>query len=171
MPDDPWPSFRPARLLRELAEGGVDFVVIGGFAAITHGGVRLTNDLDIAYSGEPDNLERLGRVLVELDARLRGVPDDVPFVPDARTLRDVRVLTLQTAHGLVDVLAEPAGAPDYARLREAAQVVDLDGVEVRVAALDHLLAMKRAAGRPKDLADIAELQALRHLAEQEAGGP
>jgi hypothetical protein len=99
-------------------------------------------------------------VLAELEARLRGVPDDVPFVPDARTLRSVGVLTLVTRLGAIDVLARPAGAPAYERLRRSADRFELDGFTVLVASIDDLVAMKQAAGRPKDLADVAELQAI-----------
>ena len=158
-----WPDFRPSRLLRALAEGGVEFVVIGGYASIAHGSPRLTNDLDISYSPEPANLEALGRVLVGLDATLRGVEDEVPFVADAETLRQVELLTLDTQHGPLDLLAAPGGGPGWAALRRDAIEVDLDGVTVPVASLDHLKAMKRAAGRPQDFLDIDELEAIERL--------
>lgn len=158
-----WPDFRPSRILRELAATAVEFVVIGGYAAIAHGSPRLTNDLDITYSPEPANLEALGRVLVGLGARLRGVADDVPFAADAATLRQVELLTLDTDHGPLDLLAAPGGGPGWAALRRDAIEVDLDGVTVPVASLDHLRAMKRAAGRPQDLLDIEELDAIERL--------
>lgn len=157
------PDFRPRALLRRLVAGNVDFVVIGGIAAVAHGSASFTQDLDIAYAPDEENLDRLGRVLVDLEARLRGVTDDVPFIPDGRTLRHVRVLTLETAQGLIDLLAEPDGAPVYDRLREAATVEEVDGVEVRIASLDDLIAMKRAAGRPKDLVAVEELEAIKRL--------
>jgi predicted nucleotidyltransferase len=157
------PDFRPRALLRRLVAGNVDFVVIGGIAAVAHGSASFTQDLDIAYAPDEENLDRLGRVLVDLDARLRGVTDDVPFVPDGRTLRHVRVLTLETAQGLIDLLAEPDGAPVYERLREAATLQEVDGAEVRIAALDDLIAMKKAAGRPKDLVAVEELEAIKRL--------
>ncbi len=162
---DEWPDFRPSRILAELAGGGVDFVVIGGYAAIAHGSPRLTNDLDISYSPEPANLEALGHALVALGARLRGVAEDVPFVADVRALRQVELLTLETRHGPLDLLAAPGGGPGWAALRGAAIEVELDGITVPVASLDHLKAMKRAAGRPQDLLDIDELEAIERLSE------
>jgi hypothetical protein len=158
-----WPDFRPSRILAELAGGSVEFVVIGGYAAIAHGSSRLTNDLDITYSPEPANLEALGSVLVALEARLRGIGDDVPFVADGRALRQVELLTLDTRHGPLDLLAAPGGGPGWAALRRDAVDVDLDGITVPVASLDHLRAMKRAAGRPQDLLDIDELDAIERL--------
>lgn len=161
-----WPEFRPTRLLRSLVDAGIDFVVIGGYAAIAHGSAQVTRDLDVCYSPGPENLEALGRGLVELDARLRGVTDDVPFVPDGATLRGTRVLTLETREGPLDILAEPAGAPGYRALRERAIEVPVAGVVVRIASLEDLLAMKRALGRPKDLLAVEELEAIARLRDR-----
>ena len=109
----------------------MDFVVVGGVAAVAHGSATFTQDLDITYAPAQENLDRLGRVLVSLGARLRGVTDDVPFIPDGRTLRRTRVLTLETPLGLIDLLARPDGAPEYERLRERASREVIGGVEVR----------------------------------------
>jgi predicted nucleotidyltransferase len=158
-----WPEFRPTALLRRLTEAGVDFVVIGGLAAVAHGSATITRDLDITYAPDPANLDRLRRVLVALDARLRGVTEDVPFVPDGRTLKRTRVLTLDTQEGRLDLLAEPDGSPVYRHLRERAERWDIAGVEVHIASLDDLIAMKKAAGRPKDLVSVEELEAIKRL--------
>ena len=158
-----WPEFHLAALLRRLTDGGVDFVVIGGIAAIAHGSPQITRDLDVAYAGDVDNLERLGKVLVDLGATLRGVTDDVPFVPDGRTLRGTRVLTLDTPDGRLDVLAEPDGSRGYANLRANGMEITVSGVTVKVAGLEDLIAMKKAAGRPKDRIYIEELEAIRRL--------
>lgn len=144
-------------------DAGIDFVVIGGFAAIAHGSVQVTRDLDICYSPDAPNLEALGRGLVGLGARLRGVAEDVPFVPDGATLRRTRVLTLETAEGPLDILADPAGTPGYEILSQRAIEVPVAGVIVRVASLEDLLAMKRASGRPKDLLAVEELEAIARL--------
>jgi hypothetical protein len=158
-----WPEFHLGALLRALVDGSVDFVVIGGIAAVAHGSPQITQDLDIAYAGEPENLERLGRVLVGLGARLRGVTDDVPFVPDGRTLHSVRVLTLETRQGPLDLLAEPDGSRGFAHLRANAIEATVSGVTVKVAGLDDLIAMKKAAGRPKDRVYVEELEVIRRL--------
>jgi hypothetical protein len=158
-----WREFRVGALLRALTGGGVDFVVIGGIAAVAHGSPQITQDLDITYAGDAANLERLGAVLTGLGATLRGVTDDVPFIPDGRTLRHARVLTLDTPDGALDVLAEPDGSGGYARLRANAITATVGGVEIRIAGLDDLIAMKKAAGRPKDQIYIEELEAIRRL--------
>lgn len=156
-------EFDPQRILGLLTARGVDFVVIGGIAAVLHGSARVTQDLDVCFATDDGNLDALGKALVELHARLRGVPDDVPFVPDRATLRRVEVLTLATDAGDFDVLARPDGMSSYARLRENAERYDLGAFAVLVASIDDLLAMKRAAGRAKDLADVEELTAIARL--------
>ena len=156
-------EFDPTRLLRALVDQRVDFVVIGGVAAVLHGSARNTFDLDICFASDPDNLEALGSTLVGLRAQLRGVSEAVPFVPDAAALRRVEVLTLTTTAGDLDVLRAPSGAPRYDVLRGHSDRFDVGGFEVRVASIEDLIAMKTAAGRAKDLGDIEELEAILRL--------
>lgn len=158
-------------ILRELTAAGVDFVVIGGIALVLHGSARFTFDLDLTYSTDPANLEGLGGVLVALESRLRGVDDDVPFVADAATLRNIEVLTLRTSAGDLDVLAHPAGAPSYKVLRGRAERVDIGGFAVLVASIGDLIAMKTAAGRTQDLLDVEELEAIARLRKRREPPP
>jgi predicted nucleotidyltransferase len=150
-------------LLHRLTAAGVDFVVVGGVAVAVQGYGRATKDLDITYATGGANLERLGTALLELRARLRGVDEAVPFIPDPAALKRMAILTLDTDEGPLDLLLRPDGAPPYERMRERADVVDLDGAPIRVVAIDDLLSMKRAAGRPQDLADIDALEAAKRM--------
>lgn len=143
-------------ILRVLAAHGVDFVVIGGVAGIAHGSSYPTFDLDVAYERSRDNLERLAGALRELGATLRGAPDDVPFLLDAKTLENGANFTFDTSLGPFDILAEPAGAPPYERLRAAAEASRLEGATVWIASIDHLIAMKRASDRTKDRLMLTE---------------
>lgn len=156
-------EFRPDALFARLGRAGVDYVVVGGVAAQAHGSSQFTGDLDICYSADADNLERLGKTLVELGARLRGVAADVPFVPDAPTLSRTQILTLDTPHGPVDLVVEPSGSPGYDRLARNALRVEWAGTTIKIASLDDLIAMKRATGRPKDLLAVEELEAIQRL--------
>ena len=144
-----------------LAGAGIDFVVVGGVAVVVQASPRFTRDLDICYATDAANLERLGVLLVALDAKLRGVDEDVPFVPDVRTLRRTQMLTLATREGDLDLLVDPAGSPGYAALRRRADVIELAGASIRIASLEDLIEMKRAAGRPQDEADIESLEIAR----------
>ena len=157
------PPLDAEEILRRLVERGVDFVVIGGIASVLQGSARNTFDLDICFATDDANLVALGDVLTALSARLKGIDEDVPFVPDARTLRQVELLTLVTSLGELDALARPPGAPPYAELRRNADRYGLGGFNVSVASVDDLIAMKLAAGRAKDLLDVEELEAIKRL--------
>lgn len=158
-----WPEFRPGALLKRLVAHGVDFVVVGAIAMIGHGSARITRDLDICYATDAANLEALGGAMLEVGARLRGIIEDVPFVPDARTLRQTTLLTLDTPDGPIDLLVAPDGSPDYETLRSRAERVILDGVAILIASLDDLESMKRASKRDKDKLDLEELEVIRRL--------
>ena len=158
-----WPELDVPELLRRLVSAGVDFVVIGGIAVLLHGYPRMTRDLDIAFAYDSGNLRSLGRVLVDLKAKLRGVDPDLPFAPDEQTLSGIELLTLHTTAGWLDVQRRTPGVDSYESLRRRAERVDLDEFSVMVASLDDLIAMKRAAGRAIDQMDIAALEAIKRL--------
>jgi hypothetical protein len=158
-----WPDFDPRRILRELVNAGVDFVVIGGIAVLMYGYPRATRDLDIAFDYDDSNLEVLSGVLIKLSARLRGIEEDLEFVPDKRTLAGIDLLTLETSAGWLDIHRLPAGVPSYARLRQNGERVRLDDFSILVASPDDLIAMKEAAGRPQDRIDIAALETIKRL--------
>ncbi len=161
-----WPEFSATDLLRHLVRRGVDFVVVGGIAMVIHGSARLTQDLDICFASDDANLSVLGAALSEVGAKLRGIAEEVPFVPDARTLRQLSIVTLETRHGPLDLLREPSGAPPYEELRRRATRIEIDGMAVLVASLEDLAAMKRAAGRPKDQLDLEEIEVIKRLGER-----
>lgn len=155
--------FRPDALLRLLTEGGVKFVVIGGFAAQAHGSPSLTGDIDIVPSWEGDNLDKIAGILKDIGAIRHGMPTDAPPMPpiDRRTLLSGSVFTLNTRYGRIDLLANPDPGLDYETLRRNAIEAEPFGVAVLAAGLDDLIAMKRAAGRPKDRIELEILGALR----------
>jgi hypothetical protein len=121
----------------------------------------MTGDVDICPKRDRENLDHLAETLRTLHARLRGAPADVPFVLDGRTLEAGDHFTFVTDAGPIDVLATPAGTDGFVDLDASATDEDLDGVIVRVASLDDLIRMKRAAGRPQDRIAVEWLSALR----------
>ena len=158
-----WPEFELAALLRRLDQSGVEFVVVGGIAAIAHGSPRFTFDLDIVFATDEANLRRLSAALLDLNAKLHGVVDEVPFVPDPRALRQVRLLCLSTDEGRLDVMVQPDGSKGYDQLLAGSIEAVVEGTAIRVAGIDDLIAMKKAAGRPKDRLHLEELYAIKRL--------
>jgi hypothetical protein len=144
----------------------VEFVVIGGIAAIFQGSTTITRDFDICYSRERANLERLAEALRELTARLRGTDADVPFQLDAASLRNGLNFAFTTKHGDFDCLGDPGGGFDYELLQRNADQMDVGGFAVMVASLDDVIAMKRAAGRNKDRIEVENLSALREVRDK-----
>jgi len=154
------PEFRPKQILSTLLEHDVEFVIIGGLAGIAQGSVLPSYEVDIVYARDRSNLERLAEALRELQARLRGAPADVPFVLDEDTVERGAHFTFETPYGSLDLLTDPDGAPRYDRLKDAAVETEIEGVPVLVASLDHLIAMKEAAGRNKDKLMATEYRTL-----------
>jgi len=160
-------AYDPVAALGVLNRFGVRFVVIGGVAGRLWGSPTLTNDVDICYEQTSENLERLAAALVDLDARLRGVDEDVPFLLDAETLERGQNFTFTTSLGPLDVLGLPAGIRHFDELAANAAVFDIgDGVQVQVCDLDDLIRMKRASGRPKDRIELEILAAVRDERER-----
>jgi predicted nucleotidyltransferase len=155
-------AYDPLGALRTLQEHGVRFIVIGGVAGRLWGSPTMTNDVDICYARDQSNLERLAEALLELEARLRGVDDDVPFKLDATTLANGQNFTFMTKDGPLDVLGMPSGVNGFDELITNVVEFDLgDGLVLQVCDLDDLIRMKRAAGRAKDRIELEVLAAVR----------
>ncbi len=149
------------RLLETLVGNDVRFIVVGGVAATVHGSARLTQDLDVVYARDETNLSRLVDALSPLQPYLRGAPEGLPFAFDVETLAAGLNFTLTTTLGDLDLLGEITGGGGYEKLVGDAIVVQLDEVDFLCLALQRLIDVKRAAGRPKDLETIAELEIIR----------
>lgn len=151
---------RFARAIQALADEKVEFVLIGGVAAELHGSATVTFDIDICYSRTNLNAHRIVSALAPFHPRPRGFLADLPFVWGEMTLHNSTVLTLTTDLGDVDLLAEVAGVGGWDEVK--VQSREIDAFERRVSVLDlpALIRSKRAAGRPKDLAVIPELESL-----------
>ncbi len=147
-------------LLRVLFQVGVEFIIVGGAAAIAHGSAMLTQDLDIVYNRSRENIERVVAALVPYKPYLRGAPPGLPFDWSARTVRNGLNFTLSTSLGAIDILGEITGGGGYQELLPHSSHIKLYGTECLCLDLETLIETKRAAGRPKDLNAIAELEAL-----------
>ena len=144
-----------------LADGDVHCVLIGGLAAAAHGSIRTTRDVDVVYERSEENLSRLALSLEPHSPYLRGAPPGLPFRLDIPTLRAGLNFTLTTNLGELDLLGEVSGGGRYSDLVSHSRELFVYGVRCLCVDLPTLIATKRAAGRPKDLEAIAELEALR----------
>ena len=152
--------------LEALRDKGVDFVLIGGAAMSIQGSAQVTQDIDICYSRSKPNVERLVETLSPFHVRLRGAPEGLPFRFDAETLVRGLNFTLTTDLGNIDLLGEVAGLGDFARVKAESEVIHVYGADCLVLTLAGLVKAKRAAGRPRDLAVLPELEALKELREK-----
>ncbi len=155
------PRLEAGEILRALGEADARFVLIGGLASQVHGSPSLTLDVDICFDLDRGNLPRLAAVLADLAAMRRDMPAGLTAPIDERALRAGDVFTLRTRYGDLDLLAHPDPDFDYQSLLEHSIEAEILGIRVRVASLDDLMAMKRAAGRPKDRIELEILGALR----------
>lgn len=163
----------PVALLGALASAGVEHVVIGGFAVIAHGVVRVTKDLDICPAPDRGNLARLAECLSALEVQQVGADDfsaaEMPFDPTrADDLAQGGNFRLRSSLGALDIMQWVPGVEGehaYPALITSAIDAEVAGVAVRICSLPQLRVMKRAAGRPQDLQDLADLAIARGIAE------
>jgi hypothetical protein len=153
-------------LLGALNQHHVEYIVVGGAAAIALGSSRFTQDLDIVYNRSPENLERLAAALRGLNPYLRGAPPGLPFSWDTVTLARGLNFTLQTSLGAIDLLGEIPGGGNYFNLIGGSIELQIFSGHSRCLNLNQLIRAKRAAGRPKDLEALAELETLREETEE-----
>jgi predicted nucleotidyltransferase len=147
-------------LLRRLVAAEVRFVLIGGFAVNAWGVLRGTKDLDIVIDPERENLDRLAALAADAGGQVH-TPE--AFLSSRLSIGAVLALgervEIETTLGSLDVVQGLPGVPTYEELRSRASEVEIMGVTIAVCSLEDLLAMKRAAGRTRDLADLEDLDA------------
>ena len=156
--------FDPVRICTILLEEEVDFVVLGGFAAIVRGSSLPTKDIDVIPSRDRSNLDRLGRALTRMNAKIRISGDPVLTKIDGAFLANMpHMLNLVTDFGEIDLTFSPAGsAGNFEGWKKGATLEAIeDDLTVLVASLDDIIDSKRAANRPKDQMALPYLESLR----------
>lgn len=147
-------------VLKALTAAHVEFILIGGLAAIVHGSARVTYDIDVLYNREADNLGRLASSLAPFFPYPRGAPKGLPFEWSKNKLQHGCNFTLVTTLGDIDLLGLVPGNGTYETILPNSQPITLEGSTFPVVSLSDLIHLKTAAGRPKDLEALAELEIL-----------
>jgi len=142
------------RILADMNRAGVCYVLIGGIAVIRHGVVRATADLDAVLEPTEQNLERLRGLITEWGATR---PDGSPLPADAVAVG--KSIHLATPHGDLDFLGERSEPLTFSELLSRSDTRSVDGVQAPICSLADLVALKRLAGRERDLTDLSELEA------------
>jgi hypothetical protein len=155
------------RMITVLAQGSVEFIIAGNISAVLQGAPVVTQDLDVCYRRSNENLEKLARALAPFKPRLRGLPPGLPDVFDDRTLLLGTNFTLAIEDEFLDLLGEMSAVGGYEEVVGRAEELEVAGHRVKVLALVDLIASKRAAGRPKDLAVLPLLEATLKLKEEQ----
>lgn len=159
MNDQPPARFR--EIYQLLVGAGIEFILVGGGAANLLGSARFTLDVDVVYRRHSANMERIVDALGPLHPYLRGAPPGLPFELDLQTLRNGLNFTFTTDLGSMDFLGDIAGGGTYEQLLPYATEKELYGVRLQCVVVEKLIELKRAAGRPRDLEIIAELEVIR----------
>lgn len=156
------------KILKILDEHQIDFVLIGGLAAIAQGCTFVTSDLDLVYEKTPDNIKKIVRALKPLHIKLRGkgLPPNLPFIFDETVFKNTLNFTLETDLGPLDLLAEIPGFQSYKDILASSDILDLYDVKCRILSIEGLLKNKKIIRRIKDQNHIAELEELLKLKKE-----
>ena len=157
-----------SQILQRLADAGLDFVIVGGYAAVAHGSSLVTRDLDICAVLTPDNVERLRQTLADAHPRHRLTPKRLSFLDHPEANQPLQNLYLETDIGVIDVLSSILGVGDFSRLKSQAETLEVAGHRYRVIGIDDLIKAKEALGRERDLLAAKELRAI--VAKRGRGG-
>lgn len=151
------------KILKALEKEKVKFLLVGGIAAIGHGMNYVTDDVDICYQRDKENLTSLVKALKPAHPRLRLPGGDLPFLFDEKTLKNGLNFTLQSDWGPIDLLGELQGVGNYDFLIANAVQYEFYGVLSDTISLDELIRAKETAGRTKDKLHLLELEAIREM--------
>lgn len=160
------PNF--SKILQRLADGGLDFVIVGGYAALTHGSTMVTRDLDICAVLTPENVKKLRTLLAEWNPRHRITPQKLSFLDHPALGQQLNNLYLQTDAGVLDILSSILGVGDFDRLKQRAEQLEVDGRVYQLIGLEDLIRAKEAVGREKDLLAVKELKAIAAKRKQQS---
>lgn len=152
------------KLLETLLENKIDFVLIGGFAAVVHGSTLVTQDLDICMAMSDTNLENLRKILKDYDPWHRmNRKARLSFLEHPKTTEGLNNIYLQTDLGILDILSETPPAGDFEAIKKNSIEIPLYGHKCKIISIDDLIKVKEKMNRPKDVQAVMELRKIREL--------
>ena len=147
------------KLLKTLLEHEVDFVLIGGFAAVVHGATLVTQDLDICAAITEDQVNKLRKALKDLHPRHRMNPNAKhSFLEYPKIIKGTNNIYLETDLGILDILSQTEPAGSFDEIKNRSLEISLYGYKCRVISIEDLIQIKKEMKRPKDLQAVEELQ-------------
>lgn len=150
-------------LLEHLVEAGVDFVIVGGFAGVIHGGTYITQDIDICCDFSSANLLALQKAVANLHPVHRMTPRRKKLELTEKNCGQFKNLYLDTDIGQLDCVSFIDGLGDYQKVRKASVPVKMGRTKLRVLSLGALIKAKKAMNRPRDKEALLQLEAIKKL--------
>jgi hypothetical protein len=152
-------------LLARLVKADVQFVLIGGYACIVHGGTLSTLDVDVCCDFTPENLLRLQQAVTDINPVHRMTPKRIPLSLTAKNCQDLKNLYLDTDLGQLDCVSEVQGLGDFCKVSQMCQTIETEGIKLNVLNREALIQSKKAMGRPRDHEAVRELEAIKKMDE------
>lgn len=158
-------------LLNRLADAGIEFVVIGGFAGTLHGSALITDDVDVCAVLSADSVEKIRSAFADLHPVHRQTHRRLSSLDNSRAGIALNNLHLETDYGIIDVITSVLGVGDFARLKERTIKIPLYGRMILLISLEDLIVAKEAVGREKDLLAVKELRAIAAMRAKKKSAP
>ncbi len=149
------------KLLQGLLENNVDFILVGGLAAVAYGASTLTQDLDVCFNFDTDNIRQLLKALEDLNPRVRAGSKNIPLGDDVQRLSQYNNLYIKTDWGDLDLLGQIKGLGDYPQVEKHAIAIEIFGCSCRILDIDSLIKSKEVLDRPKDRQVVLELKVIK----------
>lgn len=149
-------------IIERLVKHDVDFVLVGGLAAVTHGSSMTTQDIDICCNFSPENLLRIQSSLADLNPVHRMTSNRIPLQLTEEYCKSLKNIYLDTDWGQLDCISEVLGLGNFDVVKRKSETIKLDGAECRILSIDALITAKKAMARPKDIETIKQLEVILH---------
>lgn len=150
-------------LLGRLANNSVDFVVVGDFAGAVYGCTYVSQGMEICCDFSPANLLALQKALSDLEPVHRMTPGRKKLALTQQQCSQLKNLYLDTTMGQLDCLSFIDGLGDFEQVKRASELLEVEGMKVRVLSLDALIKAKKSMNRPRDRQVLSQLEAIRKL--------